>query len=158
MRFVKSRARKIEEHKRKKERKAQEKLERERQEKLRKAREAAKAREENTRTSQTDAGSTPPGDFYQFLKDPDVLQAFEDPEVAEAFKDISTNPTNVLKYQNNPKIMALINKMASKFGSAGGMPGAAGMNFPGGIPGFPGAGAGHFNPPKSSPQDDVGLD
>ncbi|XP_077254368.1 hsc70-interacting protein [Temnothorax americanus] len=152
-------ARKIEEHKRKKERKAQEKLERERQERLRKAREAAKAREENTRTSQTEAGNTSPGagDFYQFLKDPDVLQAFEDPEVAEAFKEISTNPSNVLKYQNNPKIMGLINKMASKFGGAGGMPGAAGMNFPGGMPGFPGAGAGRFNPPKP-PHDDVGLD
>jgi len=57
----------------------QEKLERERQERLQKAREAAKAREENTRTSQTDAGNAPPGtgDFYQFLKDPDVLQAFQ---------------------------------------------------------------------------------
>ncbi|XP_011862548.1 PREDICTED: putative protein FAM10A4 [Vollenhovia emeryi] len=148
-------ARKIEEHKRKKERKVQEKLERERQDRLQKAREAAKAREENTRPSQT---SAPPGagDFYQFLKDPDVLQAFEDPEVAEAFKEISANPTNVLKYQNNPKIMALINKLASKFGGAGGMPGAAGMNFPGGMPSFPGAGAG-FNPPKP-PHDDVGLD
>ncbi|KAL0099010.1 hypothetical protein PUN28_020216 [Cardiocondyla obscurior] len=153
-------ARKIEEHKRKKERKAQDKLERERQERLRKAREAAKAREENTRTSQTDAGDTSPsaGDFYQFLKDPDLLQAFEDPEVAEAFKEISVNPTNVLKYQNNPKIMALINKMASKFGGAGGMPGAAGMNFPGGMPGFPGAGPGRFDSPKPSPHDDVGLD
>ncbi|XP_071559380.1 putative protein FAM10A4 [Temnothorax nylanderi] len=152
-------ARKIEEHKRKKERKAQEKLERERQERLQRAREAAKAREENTRTSQTEAGNTSPGagDFYQFLKDPDVLQAFEDPEVAEAFKEISTNPSNVLKYQNNPKIMGLINKMASKFGGAGGMPGAAGMNFPGGMPGFPGAGAGRFNPPNP-PHDDVGLD
>ncbi|KYN05989.1 PREDICTED: putative protein FAM10A4 [Cyphomyrmex costatus] len=149
-------ARKIEEHKRKKERKTQEKLERERQERLRKAREAAKAREENTRTSQTDAGSTFPGagDFYQFLKDPDLRQAFEDPEVAEAFKDISMNPTNVLKYQNNPKVMALINKMASKFGGAD-MFGAAGMNFPGAMPGFPGAGTGQFNPP---PHDDVGLD
>lgn len=150
-------ARKIEEHKRKRERKAQEKLERERQERLRKAREAAKAREENTRTSQTDAGNTPPGagEFYQFLKDPEVRQAFEDPEVADAFKDISAHPMNILKYQNNPKIMALINKMASKFGGAGGMPG--GMNFPGGMPGFPGAGAG-FNPPNPSPHDDVGLD
>lgn len=71
-------ARKIEEHKRKKERKAQEKLEHEKQERLRKAREAAKAREENTRTSQTDAGNSGiPGDFYQFLKDPEVLQAFQ---------------------------------------------------------------------------------
>nr|XP_012223873.1 PREDICTED: putative protein FAM10A4 [Linepithema humile] len=158
-------ARKIEEHKRKKERKAQEKLERERQERLQKVREAAKAREENTRTSQTDAGNESPGtgDFQQFLKDPDVLQAFQDPEVAEAFRDISTNPMNVLKYQNNPKIMALINKMASKFGGAA-MPGGgmnfpgAGMNFPGGMPGFPGAGAGYPNPPKPAPEDDVGLD
>lgn len=158
-------ARKIEEHKRKKERKAQEKLERERQERLQKAREAAKAREENTRTSQTDAGNASPGvgDFYQFLKDPDVLLAFQDPEVAEAFKEICANPSNVLKYQNNPKIMALINKMASKYGGAdlsgAGMnfPGA-GMNFPGGMPGFPGAGAGRPNPPKPAPEDDVGLD
>lgn len=54
-------------------------MERERQERLRQAREAAKAREENTRTSQTDAGNGFPGtgDFYQFLKDPDVLQAFQ---------------------------------------------------------------------------------
>ncbi|XP_014476271.1 PREDICTED: putative protein FAM10A4 [Dinoponera quadriceps] len=153
-------ARKIEEHKRKKERRAQEKLERDRQEKLQKAREAAKAREENTRTSQTDPGgaSSGIGDFYQFLNDPEVLQAFQDPEVAEAFREISRNPTNILKYQSNPKIMALINKMASKFGGAGGMPGG----FPGmmgGMPGgFPGAG-GHPNPPKPAPpQDDVGLD
>ncbi|XP_032680700.1 putative protein FAM10A4 [Odontomachus brunneus] len=153
-------ARKIEEHKRKKERKVQEKLEHDRQEKLQKAREAAKAREENTRTSQTDAGGASPGmgDFYQFLNDPEVLQAFQDPEVAEAFKEISANPTNILKYQSNPKIMALINKVASKFGGAGGMPGG----FPGmmgGMPGFPGAGGGRPNPPKPTPpQDDVGLD
>lgn len=54
-------------------------MESERQEKLRKAREANKAREENTRTSQTDAGGASPGmgDFYQFLNDPEVLQAFQ---------------------------------------------------------------------------------
>ncbi|XP_050456901.1 putative protein FAM10A4 [Cataglyphis hispanica] len=147
LREITPNARKIEEHKRKKERLAQEKLEREKQERLRKA----KAREENTRPSQTEhPGNPSPGDFYQFLKDPDVLQTFQDPEVAEAFKEISTNPANVLKYQNNPKIMALINRMASKFGGVGGMPGS--------MPGFPGAGAGHPNPPKPAPQDDVGLD
>lgn len=82
----------------------------------------------------------------------------QDPEVSEAFKEISANPSNILKYQSNPKIMALINKMASKFGGAGGMPGG----FPGmmgGMPGFPGTGAGRPNPPKPTPpQDDVGLD
>lgn len=76
----------------------------------------------------------------------------QDPEVAEAFKEISTNPANILKYQNNPTIMAFINKMASKFGGAGNIPGG----FPGmmgGMPRAPGAGA-----PKPKPQDDVGLD
>lgn len=76
----------------------------------------------------------------------------QDPEVAEAFKEISTNPTNILKYQSNPKIMAFINKMASKFGGAGNIPGG----FPGmmgGMHGFSGAGT-----PKPKPQDDVGLD
>ncbi|KAK1121852.1 hypothetical protein K0M31_010162 [Melipona bicolor] len=157
-------ARKIEEHKRKKARKIQEKLERERQERLKKARESAKAYEENTRTSQTEtSGETPGmGDFYKFLNDPDVLNAFQDPEVAEAFKEISTNPTNIFKYQSNPKIMAFINKMASKFGGAGNMPdGFSGMM--GGMPGFPGAGAGagagaQTTTPKPKPQDDVGLD
>jgi len=89
----------------------------------------------------------------------------QDPEVAEAFREISTNPANVLKYQGNPKIMSLINKMASKFGGAGmpgGMPSFAGAGFPGA--GFPGTGCpgadfpGRPNPPKPAPEDDVGLD
>lgn len=90
----------------------------------------------------------------------------QDPEVAEAFKEISTNPTNIFKYQSNPKIMAFINKMASKFGGAGNMPdGFSGMM--GGMPGFPGAGAwagagagagAQTTNPKPKPQDDVGLD
>lgn len=80
-----------------------------------------------------------------------LLFIFQDPEVAEAFKEISTNPTNILKYQSNPKIMAFINKMASKFGGAGGFPGMMG-----GMPGFPGAGT--QTTPKPKPQDDVGLD
>lgn len=77
-------ARKIEEHKRKKERRAIEKAEKERLAALKKAREEAKAREDNTRPSQTE-GSAPGGpggmpgmpDFYQYLNDPEVLQAFQ---------------------------------------------------------------------------------
>lgn len=164
LREVTPNARKIEEHKRKKARKIQEKLEREKQERLKKARESAKAYEENTRTSQTEtSGETPGmGDFYKFLNDPDVLGAFQDPEIAEAFKEISTNPTNILKYQSNPKIMAFIDKVSSKFGGAGNMSdGFSGMM--GGMPGFPGAGAGagagaQTTTPKPKPQDDVGLD
>ena len=34
-----------------------------------------------------------------------------------AFSDVSKNPANITKYQNNPKIMAIINKLSSKFGA-----------------------------------------
>ncbi|XP_043584161.1 putative protein FAM10A4 [Bombus pyrosoma] len=154
LREVTPNARKIEEHKRKKERKIQEKLERERQERLRKARESAKAYEDNTRTSQTDhSGNTPGiGNFYQFLNDPDVLKAFQDPEIAEAFRDISSNPTNILKYQSSAKVMMFVNKMAAKFAGPSNMPDAF-HGLMGGIPGFA-----MPRTSKPKPQDDVGLD
>ena len=50
--------------------------------------------------------------------------------MAEAFKDITTNPANMFKYQNNPKISAVMKKLAAKFG--GGMPGGFGGGMPGG--------------------------
>ena len=46
------------------------------------------------------------------FSDPDLMNAFSDPEIGAALKDISTNPANIMKYQNNPKVMAMINKMA----------------------------------------------
>lgn len=77
-----------------------------------------------------------------------------------AFKDISTNPANMLKYQSNPKIAAIINKLTAKYASAGGgagFPGMGGMGFPGGMGGFPpgpgGPGAG-----PATGFDDSGLD
>ncbi|XP_003427005.1 putative protein FAM10A4 isoform X2 [Nasonia vitripennis] len=126
LREVTPNARKIEEHKRKRERKQMERQEREKLERLRKIREAqAKAREQQQQqqaSSPADgeapgAGVGGPGgmpQFAQFLNDPEVLQAFQDPEVAEAFKDISANPSNIFKYQSNPKVMALINSVFSK--------------------------------------------
>ena len=42
----------------------------------------------------------------------------------KAFQDISSNPANISKYQNNPKVQALLEKMGKKFG--GGMGGAGG--------------------------------
>lgn len=66
-----------------------------------------------------------------------------DPEVAEAFKDIGQNPANLLKYQNNPKVMKFIQAFQKKMGGMGGMPGMGGGmpgmgGMPGGMPGFPG--------------------
>ena len=49
---------------------------------------------------------------------------------------MSSNPSNIFKYQSNPKIAGVINKVLSKFG--GGMPGMGGE--PGGMGGMPGAG------------------
>lgn len=40
---------------------------------------------------------------------------FQDPEVAAAFQEISTNPANIAKYKDNPKIQMLMKKMAQKF-------------------------------------------
>jgi suppressor of tumorigenicity protein 13 len=80
----------------------------------------------------------------------------QDPEVAAAFRDISSNPANMMKYQNNPKISAVIKKLATTFG--GGMPGGFGGGFPGGFPdGFPPSG-GTGGAPRAASGDDVGLD
>ena len=61
-----------------------------------------------------------PGGLGGLLNDPELMAAFSDPEVSAAFQDITSNPANMAKYQNNPKVMSLINKMASKFGGGGG--------------------------------------
>ena len=72
----------------------------------------------------------------------------QDPEVAQAFQDISSNPANIAKYQNNPKVQALITKLSSKFG-ADGAPEDAGSSA-GGPPPTGGAGTGSGESPFSS--------
>ncbi|KAK6311760.1 hypothetical protein J4Q44_G00174240 [Coregonus suidteri] len=65
------------------------------------------------------AGGSPfgmPG-LGELFNDPEVLNAMKDPEVMAAFQDVAQNPANIAKYQGNPKVMALINKLSSKFGS-----------------------------------------
>ncbi|CAJ1075851.1 hsc70-interacting protein [Xyrichtys novacula] len=127
---VQPKANKISEHRRKYERKREEKEIRERQERIKKAREehARAQREEEAR--QCGGGFFPgPAGFPggapagmpglgDFLKDPELLNAMKDPEVMAAFQDVAQNPANIAKYQNNPKIMALVTKLSSKFGAA----------------------------------------
>ena len=36
--------------------------------------------------------------------------------MAQAFQEISTNPANIAKYQNNPKVQEIIKKLSKKFG------------------------------------------
>lgn len=155
LREVTPNAKKIEEHKRKKERREHEKAEKEKRERMKKAREEAAKTCENT----SDASQADGGNFYQYLSDPEVQAAFQDPEVSAAFIDITSNPTNILKYQKNPKVMNLINKVASKFGGGGG-----GASFPGMMGGMGGManaffGAGEQSKPSAPPtDDDFGLD
>nr|CAI5849696.1 unnamed protein product [Callosobruchus analis] len=143
-------AKKIEEHLLKKERRKKEKEEKEKLERLRKAREAhakaAEKQEEMPDFGGAGAGGLPGmGDFYKLL---------QDPEVAAAFQDISTNPSNLVKYTSNPKIMALITKLSSKFSGSGmNFPGGAGGGFPGGFPKPPSA-----DPTGCPPNDDDNLD
>ena len=46
--------------------------------------------------------------------------------MAQAFQDVSANPQNYAKYENNPKIKSVINKMAAQFGGGMGMGGMGG--------------------------------
>lgn len=44
------------------------------------------------------------------------VSLFQDPEVQMAFADISSNPANILKYQDNPKIKKVMEKLQKKYG------------------------------------------
>jgi len=140
---VQPNAKKLQEHQRKKERKVAEKELAARKERVRKAKEAqAQAAKEAENQGEDDMGpgmgaGGGMGGLGGLLNDPELMAAFSDPEVAAAFKDISSNPANIMKYQNNPKVMALVTKMASKMGGGGGggMPGMMG-----GMPGMGGLG------------------
>ncbi|CAN9505814.1 unnamed protein product [Ophioblennius macclurei] len=126
---VQPKANKIVEHRRKYERKREEKELREKQERVKKAREehARAQRDEDSRQFGGGffpgpagfPGGAPPGmpGLGDLLKDPELLNAMKDPEVMAAFQDVAQNPSNIAKYQSNPKIMALVTKLSSKFGA-----------------------------------------
>lgn len=148
-------ARKLEEHNLKYERIRREKEIKEKQEKIRKAREEhAKAAASSAETKpQSDTGTDPTdadgSDFSQYaniFNDPELMKLFEDPEVTAAFQDFSKNPSNIAKYAGNPKVMQVVNKLATKFRGGEGLPGFGGGGFPGFGGGAPGGapGAGGF--------------
>lgn len=135
-------ANKLKEHKRKQERKREEKLLKQREKARKKAqKEYEKAKSEQPKAtpgfSMPGGGATAGGmpDLSGLLNDPEILKEFSDPEVSRAFQEISTDPSKILQYQNNPKVKRVIEKLSQKFGGGG----AAGMGgFPGGMGGFPG--------------------
>ncbi|XP_048870509.1 hsc70-interacting protein-like [Brienomyrus brachyistius] len=124
---VQPKANKIVEHRRKYERKREEREIQQRKEKVKKAREEHERaqREEEARQQSSGADGGFPGGAGGFpgmagmgdlFSDPEVLTAMKDPEVMAAFQDVAQNPANMAKYQNNPKVMALITKLSAKFG------------------------------------------
>ncbi|XP_035905416.1 hsc70-interacting protein 1-like [Anopheles stephensi] len=137
-------AKKIEQHKQKQARRQQEREFRERQERARKAQEAnRKAAEEGTTAGAAPgAGGMP---FGMGISE-ELLKSFDDPEVRNAIMDMFSNPSNISKYMNNPKIMSVLMKLYSneQGGGGGGFPGFGAGGFPnfGGFGGGADAGAG----------------
>lgn len=57
--------------------------------------------------------------LYSYIFDWTNDNILQDPEVAVALQDVSMNPANFVKYQNNPKIAAVIEKLQAKLGKSG---------------------------------------
>jgi len=152
LREVTPNAKKIEMHYVKLERKKAEKDLRERQERVKKAQKAnekAKAKaEKGSKKEWSGMGGGMP------FSNPEILEAIRDPEVAAAFQDIMTNPGNIMKYQNNPKVMKLVTLVGQTMGQGGmGMGGMGGMGM-----GMPNFGEGTGAPKRSADFQDDGLD
>ena len=50
------------------------------------------------------------------MGDPSLLEGFDDPEVMKAVEEISKDPSAMMKYQNNPKVIKFYQKMAGFVG------------------------------------------
>ncbi|XP_012554235.1 hsc70-interacting protein isoform X1 [Hydra vulgaris] len=132
---VEPNAKKIMEHRRKYERLREEKeIEKKLKEAKRRKEEAQKQYEHSKKQNTTGASGGFPGgfpggmpgagaggmpDLNALFSDPELMAAMQDPEVMAAFQDVSKNPANISKYENNPKIKKVIEKLQTKFGAGG---------------------------------------
>lgn len=76
-------------------------------------------------------GMTPQDAIQKLMGDPELAMAFQNPKIQTAVMDCSSNPNNIMKYQNDPEIMAVFMKLATMFpgaqGAGAGMPDMGGM-------------------------------
>ena len=70
--------------------------------------------------------------------------------MAQAFQDVSKNPANIAKYQNNPKVQKVINKLAGKFGEQSPFGAAANAGGSADSADTGSAGTGSAKPPPSA--------
>lgn len=128
-------ATKLMDHKRRYDLRREELEKRKNEEKVRKAREVYEQQKEQQSSQSSGAsggfagypGAFPgsaggmPGmpDLNQILSDPELIHAIQDPEVSQAFQDVALNPANITRYETNPKIKRVLDKMSAKFGGGG---------------------------------------
>jgi hypothetical protein len=76
-------------------------------------------------------GMTPQDAIEKLMADPELAMAFQNPKIQQAVMDCSSNPNNIMKYQNDPEIMSVFMKLATMFpgaaGAGAGMPDMSGM-------------------------------
>jgi hypothetical protein len=73
-------------------------------------------------------GMTPQDAISKLMGDPELAMAFQNPKIQQAVMDCSSNPNNIMKYQNDPEIMQVFMKLATMFpGAAGAGAGMGGM-------------------------------
>lgn len=103
LREVTPNARKIQEHKLKKERELKEKKECTKQDSA-----------SNTQEAPADSKQQDKSHFYKFLNDPDILKAFQDPEIVNAIENLSKNPLNCSETLKNPKVASFVETVTQK--------------------------------------------
>ena len=86
----------------------------------------------------SELGLKPEDVIQKVLATPDLAAGFSNPKVQAAIFDISQNPMNITKYQGDPEVMAVLEKVTEIFspqmagggaGGGGGMAGAGGMDM-----------------------------
>lgn len=58
----------------------------------------------------------------KIMENPELAASFQNPKIQAAIMDISQNPMNISKYQDDPEIMGTFMKINSLFPGMGGPP------------------------------------
>eukprot|EP00800_Vazella_pourtalesii_P019116 TRINITY_DN63_c0_g1_i1.p1 TRINITY_DN63_c0_g1~~TRINITY_DN63_c0_g1_i1.p1 ORF type:complete len:405 (-),score=118.64 TRINITY_DN63_c0_g1_i1:343-1557(-) len=137
LKLIKSKSDRIREHTQKQERKSRERevyMKKKRVKRARKQYESDKKADEERFKSMPHGsggmGGKPggmPSGMQDIFNDPELMELMRDEEVMKAFQESASNPANLAKYANNPRVMKAMQKMQEKMGGLGGMGGMGGM-------------------------------